>query len=173
MSGHGGGHGEKITRKMHAAVAALLDCPTVEKAAERVGVADSTLRRWLKRDDFRAALDAAARELVGEAIRRKAVVAQEATNVLLAALRGERPLRDGRLAVFALRYAVGVRISVEQATPKTYVVEAPPVEPDLEAWRAKYTPAAAQQIAPPAPAQPVTPGVTTTTLNGSGAPPLH
>jgi hypothetical protein len=47
-----GGHGEKLTRKQEAAVAALLGCPTIGEAATATGVGEATLRRWLHQPDF-------------------------------------------------------------------------------------------------------------------------
>ena len=61
------GHGEKLSRKQEEAIAALLGEATVTAAAERVGVAEVTLWRWLKRDDFLAAYRTARREVVEKA----------------------------------------------------------------------------------------------------------
>ncbi len=61
------GHGEKLSRKQEEAIAALLTEATVTAAAERVGVAEVTLWRWLKRDEFLAAYRAARREVVEKA----------------------------------------------------------------------------------------------------------
>ena len=61
------GHGEKLSRKQEEAIAALLTEATVTAAAERVGVAEVTLWRWLKRDDFLAAYRTARREVVEKA----------------------------------------------------------------------------------------------------------
>jgi hypothetical protein len=49
------GHGEKLSRLQEQAVAALLAWPTIAQAAQHVGVAESTLTRWLKRPTFKAA----------------------------------------------------------------------------------------------------------------------
>lgn len=48
------GHGEKKSRKWEAAIAALLNGPTLEQAAVECGIAVSTLRRWLKDETFAA-----------------------------------------------------------------------------------------------------------------------
>ncbi len=50
------------------AVVALLREPTLAKAARYAGVNERTLRRWLIDQDFRAALDAARREIFGEVL---------------------------------------------------------------------------------------------------------
>jgi hypothetical protein len=64
------GHGERLSRKHEQAIVALLEQPTVEKAAQTVGVNEKTLRNWQKRPDFRAAFRAARREIVDGAITR-------------------------------------------------------------------------------------------------------
>ena len=58
------GHGEKFTRKQEEALAALLSEQTIAAAAEKVGIGEVTLWRWLKRDDFLAAYRAARRQVM-------------------------------------------------------------------------------------------------------------
>ena len=65
-----GGHGEKRTRKQEQAIAALLECQTVKQAAERIGVGESTLRKWTKVPEFAEAYKEARRECVDRAISR-------------------------------------------------------------------------------------------------------
>ena len=62
------GHGEKLTRKQEQAIAALLSEATVASAAEKAGVGEVTLYRWLKLDDFMAAYREARREVVEKAV---------------------------------------------------------------------------------------------------------
>ncbi|MFN2513842.1 MAG: transposase family protein [Pyrinomonadaceae bacterium] len=49
----GRGHGDKLDRKTEAAIVALLAHPTMAEAAKAAGVSETTLWRWLQRDDFR------------------------------------------------------------------------------------------------------------------------
>ena len=49
----GTGHGEKLARKEQAAIVALLAHPTIPGAAKAAGISETTLWRWLQRDDFR------------------------------------------------------------------------------------------------------------------------
>lgn len=42
------GHGEKLSRKQEVALAALLECETIAAAAERAGIGESTLWRWMR-----------------------------------------------------------------------------------------------------------------------------
>ena len=62
------GHGEKLTRKQEQAIAALLSEATVGTAAEKAGVGEVTLYRWLKLPDFLAAYREARREVVEKAV---------------------------------------------------------------------------------------------------------
>ena len=62
------GHGEKLTRKQEQAIAALLSEATVTSAAEKAGVGEVTLYRWLKLPDFVSAYRAARREVVEKAV---------------------------------------------------------------------------------------------------------
>jgi hypothetical protein len=48
------GHGSKMGRKADLAIACLLAEPTIEGAATKAGVAEGTLRRWLREPGFRA-----------------------------------------------------------------------------------------------------------------------
>jgi len=58
------GHGEKLTRKQDQAIGALLTEQTIAAAAEKVGVGEATLRRWLKLPEFLAAYREARREVM-------------------------------------------------------------------------------------------------------------
>lgn len=77
-----GGHGEKLTRKQEAAIAALLAEPTLERAADVTGVAESTLRRWLQRPDFADRYREARQALVDNAVRDLQRACGEAARVL-------------------------------------------------------------------------------------------
>jgi transposase len=46
------GHGEKLSRKAEQAIVALLAHPTIPEAAKACGVSETTLWRWLQRDEF-------------------------------------------------------------------------------------------------------------------------
>jgi len=60
--------GENLTPKQGRAIAALLSETTVAGAAEKIGISEVTLHRWLKQPAFKAAFRAARRELVEKAI---------------------------------------------------------------------------------------------------------
>src|SRR5262245_41924827 len=111
------GHGEKLSRLQEKAVAALLSEPTVEKAAEKAGVAPSTLARWRKLPEFREAEMAARREVVDRGI---TLVQLQAT---AAALALHRNLTCGNPAV-EVRAALAVFEVGQQGAGLAELVEA-------------------------------------------------
>lgn len=64
------GHGEKFTRNKEKAVLALLTEPSIGKAAEKVGIAEVTLWRWMQREDFNERYRQAKREAFTQTIGR-------------------------------------------------------------------------------------------------------
>lgn len=49
----GKGHGEKQSRKQDLAILALLTEKTLKDAADKVGIGESTLWRWMQEDGFK------------------------------------------------------------------------------------------------------------------------
>jgi hypothetical protein len=76
------GHGEKLSRRQDLAIASLLTCPTVLEAATLSGVAEITLYRWLKLEDFQAAYREARRAVVAQAIHSMQQACGEAVETL-------------------------------------------------------------------------------------------
>lgn len=74
--------GGKRLRKAEAAIAGLLSEPTIAGAAEKAGVSESTLVRWLQEPDFKAKHRAARRSVVETAIGRLQRAATEAVDSL-------------------------------------------------------------------------------------------
>jgi hypothetical protein len=100
------GHGQKLTRKQEALIAALLTQPTPAKAATKAGVSEATLR-WLNLPVFRAAYRQARRELVEGAIGRiQAATGQAVDTLLSVAKSGERDSDRVRAAVALLDHAL-------------------------------------------------------------------
>lgn len=60
--------GQKLTAKQELALVALLDCGEIKRAAERAGVNDATLWRWLQQGEFQRRYREARRQLVETAI---------------------------------------------------------------------------------------------------------
>jgi hypothetical protein len=87
------GHGQKLTSKQEALIAALLTERTYAAAAARAGVGQTTMYRWLRLDVFRTAYRRARRELVDRAIGRVQATTGQAVEILLDVARNGR--RDG------------------------------------------------------------------------------
>ena len=64
------GHGEKLTRKKEAVIAALLTEPTQIAAAKKAGISPATLKRYRKNPDFEAEYQKAKSQLVPAAVDR-------------------------------------------------------------------------------------------------------
>src|SRR5262245_10393307 len=111
------GHGSKLPRKQEAAIAALLDAPTVVAAAARVGIGEKTLRRWLQERSFAAAYRSARRQSVELALARLQQVAAEAVGTLQTNLRAEKVADQNRAAVAileqCLKFATVADLAVE------------------------------------------------------------
>jgi hypothetical protein len=68
LAGHGGDAPDGLTAAQAKAIEALLQEPTLTRAAAASGVNERTLRRWLAEGPFKAALLTARREAFGQAI---------------------------------------------------------------------------------------------------------
>src|SRR5262249_60295867 len=100
------GHGQKLTRKQEALIAALLTEPTHAAAATKAGISEATLHRWLNRPAVRAAYRRARRELVEGAIGRIQAATGQAVDTLLAVAKdGAKDSDRGRPAVALLDHA--------------------------------------------------------------------
>lgn len=99
------GHGEKLTRRMEAAIAALLTQPTLATAAAACGVGEATLFRWLQRPEFRSAYQAARREALAGAIGVLPAAAGDAVATLLRNLTCGQPGVEVRAASVILETA--------------------------------------------------------------------
>ena len=62
------GHGEKLSRKMESAIAALLGQSSILKAAKKAGIGEKTLRNWIKIPAFSDAYTDARRQLMAGAV---------------------------------------------------------------------------------------------------------
>lgn len=100
------GHGEKLTRKQEAAIAALLACPTIRAAAAAISVNEGTIRGWLKLPAFPLAYREARRQVVEVAIARVQQLTGKATEALDAALESADPKTRVRAAALVLGHAV-------------------------------------------------------------------
>ena len=76
------GHGAKRPHKEDAALAALLSEPTIEAAARKAGIGESTLLRWMAEPTFKARYRAARRSVVESAVGRLQQAATQAVDSL-------------------------------------------------------------------------------------------
>ena len=76
------GKGGKRSRHEDAALAALLSEPTIEAAATKAGIGESTLLRWLAEPTFKARYRDARRQVVEAAVGRLQTVATKAVDTL-------------------------------------------------------------------------------------------
>jgi hypothetical protein len=101
-----GGHGQKLTSKQEALIAALLTEPNHAAAAIKAGVGKTTLYRWMRLPEFRAAYRQARRELVEGAIGRIQAGTGKAVEALLdVACNGRRDGDRVRAAIALLEHA--------------------------------------------------------------------
>jgi DNA-binding transcriptional MerR regulator len=112
------GHGEKLSRKQDQAITAMVTCASITEAAAQCGLAEVTLRRWLKQDGFQQAYRDARRAVVQHAI----VQVQRATGEAVETLRAVMQDTDA---------SASARVSAAKAILET-AVKAVELE-DLEA----------------------------------------
>jgi len=72
----------KLNRKMETTIVALLNQPTFTLAAENAGISETTLWRWLQREDFKKAYKEARKQAVNQAIAHIQQISGEAVNTL-------------------------------------------------------------------------------------------
>lgn len=71
-----------LTKRQRAAIAAILSTPTLQQAADQVGVTRRTLYRWLNQAEFRAALAEAQSDALGVVVARLAGLLGKALDVI-------------------------------------------------------------------------------------------
>jgi hypothetical protein len=77
------GHGQKFSRLKEKAISNLLTFATVEEAAEKTGIVQSSLRRWMKEPQFCAEYETAKEQVLGTAKERLRSGTLAAVEVLL------------------------------------------------------------------------------------------
>jgi hypothetical protein len=92
------GHGQKLTRKSEAAIAALLLHPTVPAAAKAAGVGEATLWRWLKDPGFAARYREARVQAVSRAMGRLQRAAELAVNTLILVMNDKQAPHAARVS---------------------------------------------------------------------------
>ena len=83
------GHGEKMSRKQESAVAVLLAEPNLSAAANRAGISERSLRRWMRQPAFKAAFDETRRVIFNSALTLVITSGVEAVETLRTCLNSE------------------------------------------------------------------------------------
>lgn len=96
------GHGERWSRRHMEAVLALVSEPTVKAAAEKIGISETTMWRWMQREDFREQYRGARRQVVDVALINLQQTAGEAVATLRRLLTCGQPHVEARAAVAIL-----------------------------------------------------------------------
>jgi hypothetical protein len=97
------GHGQRLTSKQEALIAALLTEPSYAAAAAKAGVGERTLYRWLNMADFRSAFRRARREVVEAAVGRSQAASGVGVETLVDVARNGRRDSDRVRAAIALQ----------------------------------------------------------------------
>jgi len=100
-----GGHGEKRSRRQEAAICALLTEPTIEAAADKAGIGEATLRRWLAEPSFRRRYQAARTSLLERVVGTLLAACGEAVEALRRNLECSKPSVQVRAAEAILQRA--------------------------------------------------------------------
>ncbi len=131
------GHGEKRSRQAEAAITALLACPTIEAAAERVRVAPATLRHCPAEDDFRNRYRAARRQVVEQAVSQLQAATSEAVGALQRNLGCGRPSAEIAAAKAIIDQAIRAIELVDLAERVEQLEQAAAQAAELEKGRAR------------------------------------
>jgi hypothetical protein len=100
------GHGDKLARKEQAAIIALLAHPTIPEAAKAAGISETTLWRWLQRDDFRQKYREAQNKVFNGALASLQGATMEAVKTLLRNMNCKIPSAEVQAARVILHYTL-------------------------------------------------------------------
>ncbi len=91
-------NGSKWTARQEQAVFVLLETPTIAAAANKIGVNESTLRRWRADPEFQQALEETRHEAFGSALGRLQAGAGKAVDALLAVVEDDQAKPSARIS---------------------------------------------------------------------------
>ncbi len=103
------GHGEKLTRRQDAAIVALLAHPTIPESAKAAGVGETTLWRWLQREEFRKKYREAQDKVFDGALGSLQVASTEAVDCLKRNLTSGSASAEIQAAKIILEYTLKAR----------------------------------------------------------------
>jgi DNA-binding MurR/RpiR family transcriptional regulator len=89
--------GEKFSRSSERAIVALLSEPTIQEAALKSGISETTLWRWLQRPDFNEQYREARKRMVEVAIAQLQQACGEAVTTLRTVMKNTRAAPSARV----------------------------------------------------------------------------
>jgi phage terminase small subunit len=119
------GHGEKLSRKQDQVITALVTCASITEAAAQCGLADVTLRRWLKQEPFQAAYREARRAVVQHAITQVQRATGEAVETLRSVMQDAEAPASARVSAAKAILETAVKaVEVEDLEARITALEA-------------------------------------------------
>jgi hypothetical protein len=118
------GHGEKISRKMEAAIVALLNHPTLGAAAAASGVSESTLLRWQSVPDFQKEYREARQRVLAGAIATLQQAAGDAVETLCSVMLNPEAPASSRVTAARTVLDMSIKASeLEELTERISALE--------------------------------------------------
>jgi hypothetical protein len=111
-----------FSERQRRAILTLLTAHSTPAAAKEAGVHSRTLQEWLKKPEFRAAYEQAARERFEDGVHQLRAATSEAVETLRTALHDEHPAIRVRAASILLE--VVVKVNVDELTRRVEALEA-------------------------------------------------
>ncbi|HYI96509.1 MAG TPA: hypothetical protein VEX68_23405 [Bryobacteraceae bacterium] len=121
---------QKLPLLFDRAIVALMSHARVTDAAKSINIAPETLRSWLKKPEFSAALDAAREEALSETINQLRLASQNAVKALSRNLRCGVPAAEiaaARAILDAILKPSGIPVEGGQTPLRIEIVYAPQV----------------------------------------------
>ncbi len=134
-------NGSKLKARQEQAVLVLLETPTIAAAANKIGVNESTLRRWRADPEFQQAMEEARRDAFGDALCRLQAGAGKAVDALLAVVDDDQAKPSARISAARALLEHGHRakdaLELRHRRARRLVNEKRAAEVELEAREAR------------------------------------
>jgi hypothetical protein len=118
------GHGAKFPRKKNQTIIALLTHQTIGEAAQAVGIAESTLWRWTKDQDFQLAYREARNQVVQQATAQMQANMSEAVQTLRNIMNDQNAPASARVSAAKSMIEIGLKaMEIEEIESRLAVLE--------------------------------------------------
>jgi DNA-binding MurR/RpiR family transcriptional regulator len=118
------GHGTKLPRKHHQAIAALIEHRTIREAAQDVGIGQATLFRWMQDPHFRRAYREAKRRVMDHTITQLQRASSEAVTNLQSIMNDTKNPPSARVTAARTILDMAVKaVEVEDVEARITVLE--------------------------------------------------